>query len=145
MKKILCVCTGNICRSPMVEGILRKRSEELGVPMQVASAGVSPYHVGENAHPLSVKIAQEYGVDISQHRAQFFRIEFFDDYDWLLCMDNEHVDYLRKRARHVNDQSKIRLYRRDASIIADPYYGGEDDFREMYHRLAEDSSYWVTR
>jgi protein-tyrosine phosphatase len=129
----------------MAEGILRKRSEELGIPLLVASAGISSYHVGENAHPLTVKIANENGVDIAQHKAQFFQVKFFDDYDWLLCMDNEHVDYLLRQARNLHDQSKIRLYRRDASIIADPYYGGEDDFREMYNRLLEDSSYWVTR
>jgi len=143
MKKILCVCLGNICRSPMAEGILRKVGDENKIPLQVDSAGTAAYHMGEPAHRLSIKVAKDFGIDISAHRAQQFKVEFFDQYDWLLCMDLDHVKSLQEKARGPEDVKKIRLYRMDQTIIDDPYYQGESDYVVMYHRLMEDAMHWV--
>ena len=143
MKKILCICLGNICRSPMAAGILKKVSEDIGMPIQVDSAGTAAYHNGEPAHRLSIKVALEFGVDISAHRAQPFKLEFFDQYDLLLCMDLDHVKSVREKARSEEDLKKIHLYRIDQTIIDDPYYKGEFDYIVMYHRLMEDALHWV--
>jgi protein-tyrosine phosphatase len=143
MKKILCVCLGNICRSPMAEGILRKVGNDNGIPLQVDSAGTAAYHCGEPAHRLSIKVAKDFGVDILPHRAQQFKLEFFDNYDLLLCMDMDHVRSLREMARGQEDVRKIHLYRVDQTIIEDPYYLGESAYVVMYHRLMEDALHWV--
>ena len=127
----------------MAAGILKKVSEDIGMPMQVDSAGTAAYHNGEPAHRLSIKVAQEFGVDISAHRARQFQLEFFDNYDLLLCMDMDHVRSLREMARGQEDVRKIHLYRVDQTIIEDPYYLGESAYVVMYHRLMEDALHWV--
>lgn len=127
----------------MAEGILRKVSDDNEIPLQVDSAGTAAYHNGEPAHRFSVKVAKDFGVDISPHRARQFRLEFFDQYDLLLCMDLDHVNSLRDKARGEEDLKKIQLYRVDQTIIEDPYYQGESDYVVMYHRLMEDALHWV--
>ena len=129
----------------MAEGILRNAAIQKGIPIQVASAGTAAYHVGEPAHELSVSVAKEFGVDISNHMAQQFQVIFFDEYDLILVMDQDHKRSLLTMARNENDKAKIKFYRQDQSIIEDPYYGGKSDYIRMYHRLLEDADHWVKR
>ena len=128
----------------MAEGILRNVAFQKDVPIHVASAGTAAYHVGESAHVLSVSVAKAFGVDISGHRAQQFQVNFFDEYDLILVMDQDHRRSLLSMARNENDIAKVKLYRQDQSIIEDPYYGDRSDYITMYHRLLEDADHWIT-
>ena len=92
LMKILMVCLGNICRSPLAEGILRHKAKEAGLNWQVDSAGTNGYHVGEAPHHLSQKVAKLNGIDICEQRARRFVKEDFDRYDKIYAMADDVID-----------------------------------------------------
>ena len=143
MMKVLCVCLGNICRSPLAEGILRKVAEDHSIPLHVKSAGTAHYHVGDPADHRSVAIGKKYNVDISNHRGQQFQVNHFDEFDVILVMDYNNLNNVRALARNEMDKAKIRMYRVDDEIVDDPYYGDVSDFQKMYNVLMRDAEYWV--
>src|SRR6478672_5503423 len=93
---VLFVCTGNICRSPTAEGILRKRVEELGLEVVVDSAGTHGYHVGDAPDPRSIKAAARRGYDISRLKGRKLSSDDFERFDFVVALDDEHMRLMRR-------------------------------------------------
>ena len=139
--KILMVCLGNICRSPLAEGILRKKAEEKGLDWEIGSAGTERFHVGEHPHRLSQKIAREHGIDISQQRARQLSSNDLKDFDKIYVMAPDVYDEMKYISRQIPEE-KVDLLRNEVSPgkdlpVPDPWYGGEREFREAYALIEE--------
>lgn len=136
--RILMVCLGNICRSPMAEGILRARAE--GTDIVVDSAGTSNYHIDENPDPRAVMTVRKHNLDISKLRGRQFSSQDFDDFDLIFAMDKSNLRHLLQLARNEEDRRKVHLIRNytDPGMdleVPDPYYGGEHGFEQVYQML----------
>lgn len=148
---VLLVCTGNICRSPTAEGVMRARAEArgLGDRVRIASAGTHDYHVGEAPDPRSVRHAAERGYDLSDLRASQVSPEDFGAYDYILAMDRGHLRILKSMAPR-EARSRVGLFL-DASArwkgedVPDPYYGGTEGFRQVLDMVEEASDGWLDR
>lgn len=139
-KSILMVCLGNICRSPLAEGIMSEKLE--GKSHNVDSAGTSSHHQGEMPDPRSVATAQKYGIDISDQRSRPFQIADFDTFDYILVMDKSNLKNVLNLARNQEDENKVSLILdaiegRQDNEVPDPYYGGDHGFENVYHMLDE--------
>jgi protein-tyrosine phosphatase len=135
--KILMVCLGNICRSPLAEGVLKHKAKAAGLDWTVDSAGTNGYHVGEAPHTLSQKVARLNGIDICEQRARRFVKEDFDRYDIIYAMADDVLDDMRRIARHHYDEQKARLfleelYPGEGRSVPDPWYGTEPGYHEVY-------------
>jgi protein-tyrosine phosphatase len=140
--KILMVCLGNICRSPLAEGILQQKAFEAGLPWSVDSAGTNQYHIGEPPHPLSQKVARLNGIDISRQRARRFRPEDFEVYDKIYALANDVMDDIRRIAKHRFDPTRAELLLNELHPgrnldVPDPWYGPESGYHEVYALLEE--------
>ena len=142
MKRVICVCLGNICRSPLAEGILKAKAQELNVPLEIASAGTAGYHIGSRADKRSEKVGKRHTVDISNHKAQKFKAEHFDEFEIILVMDQMNYSDVSSVARNSEDLKKIKLYLIEEDV-EDPYYGEEDGFEKMYHILESKADHWI--
>src|ERR1700733_1530222 len=107
--KILMVCLGNICRSPLAEGILEKKINDAGLNWVVDSAGTNGFHVGESPHKLSQKVAKENGIDISKQVTRKFVKEDFETFDKIYAMAEDVIDEMKMIARDKYDRSKVDL------------------------------------
>ncbi|MGB5171845.1 MAG: low molecular weight protein-tyrosine-phosphatase [Eudoraea sp.] len=132
--KILMVCLGNICRSPLAEGILRSKLENQGV--FIDSAGTGGYHLGNPPDIRSINIAKAHGIDISSQKCRQFKIKDFEDFDLIYAMDYANYNNLINKAPGLKEQSKVRLLLEELDgpvmEVPDPYYGGKDGFEEVY-------------
>lgn len=144
-KKILFVCTGNICRSPGAEGVFRKMVKDRGFEhrFEIDSAGTTAYHAGEKADYRMQKHAQKRGYNLTGISRKFVAERDFDRFDLIVAMDNQHIQSLKKVARNNTDLAKICKmtdFRKTWSYdeIPDPYYGGDEGF-ELVLDLLEDS------
>jgi len=143
--RILMVCTGNICRSPTAEGVLRAKLQQAGLQGQVLvdSAGTQGYHTGEPPDARAVRAAAQRGYQIGSIRARPMRQEDFATFDWLVAMDQSHVDWLRKRSAPAT-AGRICLLMPFARLhpglreVPDPYYGGPAGFEHVLD-LVEDA------
>ncbi|MFW6224289.1 MAG: low molecular weight protein-tyrosine-phosphatase [Bacteroidota bacterium] len=140
MKKILTVCLGNICRSPMAQGILRKKISERGLDIEVDSAGTADYHVNEAPDPRSVKTLLKYSNDISDLRGRQFESEDFIKFDLIIPMDEDNYRHIIKLARTEDDTKKVKmlmnyLYPGENISVPDPYFGGPEGFDHVYEML----------
>jgi protein-tyrosine phosphatase len=138
--RVCFVCTGNICRSPMIEQVFRSRVAEAGLDGQIAvdSAGTGGWHEGDEADPRTVRVLKAAGYG-STHRARRFRAEWFAGLDLVVALDRGHLKYLRRMAPTPQDAAKVRLLRSfdpaagDDLDVPDPYYddlaGFEDCLR----------------
>jgi protein-tyrosine phosphatase len=126
---VLFVCTGNICRSPTAEGVLRELGRKEGVPLQVESRGTHDYHVGEAPDERALRHARRRGYDLSALRARQLTERDFEEFDLILAMDQGHLRVLRRMcpAEHV---SKVRLLM-PGRDVPDPYYGGPEGFEQV--------------
>lgn len=134
------VCLGNICRSPLAEGILRKKIEGQRLNAEVASAGFVSYHEGDSADKRAQKTAAQFGIDLSHHKSSVFKYSDFNDYDQIYVMDNENMKDVLHLARKNDDRKKIdlilnELFPGENQIVPDPYYGGTEGFLKVYHLL----------
>ncbi len=138
--KILFVCLGNICRSPLAEGILNKKFEEKGIDGYIHSAGFEPYHEGQHPDPRSVSTARKHDIDISNKVARLFSVEDFNTYDRIFVMDAmNHADVMRV-ARDDEDRSKVDyllnlVNEGSDDEVPDPYYGGASGFDKVYEMM----------
>lgn len=138
--KILMVCLGNICRSPLAEGILRNKVEEAGLNWVVDSAGTANYHVGEPPHHLSQKIAKLHGIDISQHKGRQFVKEDFERFDFIYVMDEDNYADVKTIAKNYFTGKKIDLilnasFPNQNKNVPDPWYGTEEGYHKVYDML----------
>src|SRR5205085_11264860 len=102
------VCLGNICRSPMAEGILRKKITEKNLSFIVDSAGTANYHVGEPPDERAINTSKKFNVDISKLRGRQFTTKDFDTFDRIYAMDNSNYKNILRLARNENDKKKVR-------------------------------------
>ena len=133
--RILFVCMGNICRSPMVETVARIEFARAGIAADVASAGTESYHIGEGADPRAIEMAEAHGYPLAQHRARQVRAADFDDFDLVLAMDRVNLRALR-RHRPRDDARESVLFLEHAGFegpdeVPDPYYGSRRDFERV--------------
>jgi protein-tyrosine phosphatase len=133
------VCLGNICRSPLAEGILAHKISRHGLPWTVDSAGTGNWHVGQGPDPRSVAVAEQNGIDISGQRARQFRADDFDRFDYILVMDAQNLRDVLRHAKTDEHRSKVRLmldYTHPGQNrgVPDPYYD-DDGFTEVYQLL----------
>lgn len=140
MSKILMVCLGNICRSPVAEGVMRHLIEEHKLDAIVDSAGTANYHSGENPDKRSVQNARKNKVDISRLVARQFRVSDFDDFDFIYVMDSSNYSNVMRLARNEKDKAKVELLLNKLSpgsnkAVPDPYYGGDDGFEEVFQLI----------
>lgn len=149
--KVLIVCTGNICRSPTAEGVLRHAVARRGLAdrIEVRSAGTHDYHVGESPDPRSVRHARKRGYDLSALRASQVSPEDFHAYDYILAMDEGHLRILKSIAP-AGARARLTLFL-DASSrwpgedVPDPYYGGPDGFERVIDMVEEAAEAWLDR
>ena len=132
------VCLGNICRSPLAEGILK--SKVFRFKVNVDSAGTGAYHVGELPDRRSIAIAQANGIDITSQRARKFKVKDFDEFDYIYVMDNSNYRDVLALARNESDKAKVKLILNEVFPgenldVPDPYYGGEYGFKNVYNML----------
>ncbi|HPF96832.1 MAG: low molecular weight protein-tyrosine-phosphatase [Flavobacteriaceae bacterium] len=140
MTKILMVCLGNICRSPLAEGILRSKVE--GKPILVDSAGTGNYHVGDPPDRRSIEIAKKYGLDISNLRGRQFTATDFDTFDLIYIMDESNYTNVLRLARTEEDKAKVRfildeVYPGQKFNVPDPYHSEMHAFESLFRMLDE--------
>ncbi|MCB0425551.1 MAG: low molecular weight phosphotyrosine protein phosphatase [Mangrovimonas sp.] len=134
------VCLGNICRSPLAEGILRSKVE--GKPILVDSAGTGNYHVGDPPDRRSIEIAKKYGLDISNLRGRQFTATDFDTFDLIYIMDESNYTNVLRLARTEEDKAKVRfildeVYPGQKFNVPDPYHSEMHAFESLFRMLDE--------
>lgn len=139
MTAILFVCLGNICRSPLAEGVLRDRAARAGRAdrLVISSAGTGAWHVGKRPDPRSIEVAARHGIDLTGQRARQVDVEDFSRFSLILAMDDSNLrdlQDLRARAPATAGARVRRFLDRD---VPDPYYGGPGGFEAVYDMLAE--------
>ena len=139
--KILMVCLGNICRSPLADGLMRKKVQEHKLDVYVDSAGTANYHVGGAPDERMTQTARRKGVDISGLQARQFVVSDFDTFDLIYVMDKSNYQNVIDLARNENDIVKVKLildelgYAASIQEVPDPYYGGQDGFEHVFDLL----------
>ncbi|HLY69942.1 MAG TPA: low molecular weight protein-tyrosine-phosphatase [Puia sp.] len=140
--KILMVCLGNICRSPLAEGILQNKIARAGLDWTIDSAGTNGYHIGEPPHPLSQKVARAHHIDISKLKARKFVPEDIDRFDKIYAMAEEVMDDVRRIAKNKFDTKKVDLIMNEVFPgqnidVPDPWSGPESGYHHVYKMLDE--------
>jgi protein-tyrosine phosphatase len=140
---VLTLCLGNICRSPIAEGLIKAHAESLGLVLYVDSAGTSGYHTGEAPDPRSIKVMQKHGYNITMQRSRQLTIDDFNQFDLILAMDQSNINNAYRIAKTDSQRAKVVLFLRDGSEVPDPYYGGVNGFEDVYQMISESASDWV--
>jgi protein-tyrosine phosphatase len=138
--KILMVCLGNICRSPLAEGILQNKINAAGLHWKVDSAGTNGYHNNEGAHRLSQKVALKNGIDISHQRSRQFVKEDFDRFDKIYAMAADVIEEMEIIAKQKFDISKVDLLMNEVypgknDDVPDPWYGPEAGYHTVFEMI----------
>ena len=138
--KILFVCLGNICRSPLAEGIMADKIKKYGLKVEVDSAGFETFHRGDPADPRSLAVAAEHGIDLSGHVARMFSVRDFDHFDLIYVMDRRNYNDVMGMARDSHDESKVDFILNliapgENRQVPDPWYGGREGFAKVYQML----------
>ncbi len=142
MKKILMVCLGNICRSPLAEGILEHKAKQAGLNWEVDSAGTGSYHVGDAPHILSQKVATINDIDISKQQCRQFVKEDMLRFDKIYAMDNAIYNDIKKMSGELWNASKTDLlmnevYPGENLDVPDPWYGIEKNYHHVFEMINE--------
>ena len=136
--KVLMVCLGNICRSPLAEGILQSKVNPERV--LVDSAGTGGYHIGERPDPRSIAIARTNGIEISRQRCRKFEVADFDAFDIIYAMDSSNYRDILRMANTSDMAKKIKLLLEEADLdikeVPDPYYGGDQGFENVFQMIS---------
>ncbi|WP_179335573.1 low molecular weight protein-tyrosine-phosphatase [Winogradskyella costae] len=140
MTRILMVCLGNICRSPLAHGILQ--SKVSAEHYYVDSAGTAAYHIGNAPDRRSIAVAKHNGLDISAQSARQFKTSDFDAFDYIYAMDESNYSDIISLVRHTGDIEKVNLFlETNPSIqnknVPDPYYGNEGGFEYVFDLITE--------
>ena len=143
IKSVLMVCTGNICRSPTAEGVLRVRAQAAGLDLDIDSCGTQDFHAGEQPDRRSQQHALRRGYDLSRQRARKVTAADYHRFDLILAMDRSHLAHLRAECP-LPQRHKLKLFLdfsrlQQGGDVPDPYYGGEAGFERVLD-LIEDAS-----
>lgn len=138
--KVLMVCLGNICRSPLAEGILQQKAFDAGLNWHVQSAGTNGYHDGEAPHRLSQKVALHNGIDISHQRSRKFLVSDFEQYDKIYALAGDVLNDIKRIAKNRFDAGKADLLMNELHSgknmdVPDPYYGEEPGYHTVYKMM----------
>jgi protein-tyrosine phosphatase len=145
MKRILMTCLGNICRSPLAEGVLKHKLEEHQInDIEVDSAGTSSYHIGDPPDARTIANAREHGIEISHLVARQFTVHDFDNFDKIYVMDESNLKNVLELARDEKDKAKVEmilnvLHPGQNMPVPDPYFGGEQGFENVFNLLDQAS------
>ena len=139
--RILMVCLGNICRSPMAEGILKSKVKDKGLDWEVDSAGTGAWHIGELPDPRSIAESSKQGIDITDQRARQFDSRDFDDFDLILAMDSTNLSNIQRLAPKKGKEGKVVMImdfvQPDGHVnVPDPYWD-DDGFNKVFRMLDE--------
>jgi len=140
--RILFVCLGNICRSPLAEGIFTHKTKQLGLNVEVDSCGFESFHRGDPADPRSIAVAKAHGIDLNGHTARMFTVRDFDHYDRIYVMDRNNYNDVMGVARDTEDEQKVDfmmnlVYPGENRPVPDPWYGGKEGFENVFRMLDE--------
>lgn len=140
--KYLMICLGNICRSPLAEGVLRDKLEKIGSNSIVESRGFETYHDGDIADYRAQKTAQKHNIDLSKHRGSLFQTADFDNFDMIYVMDKNNYSDVASMARTPEDMKKVDFLMNASrpgtdTVVVDPYYGVDENFDEVYEMIDE--------
>lgn len=145
--RILMVCLGNICRSPLAEGVMASMADPSEV--WVDSAGTAGYHVGNPPDPRSVATAARYGIDISRQRCRKFVVADFEEFDYIFAMDQENLAHIHRMAPDATRRAKAALLLEAGGMgareVPDPYYGGDAGFEHVYQLVTQACSRILAR
>lgn len=138
--RVLMVCLGNICRSPMAEGILRHKVHKQGLKIETDSAGTSQWHEGEAPDKRAVQNLKEKGIDISDLRARPFHHTDFQEFDYIFAMDSSNYEDILSVARDDEERQKVQMIMNlvkgyENVSVPDPYYGGPMQFERVFDML----------
>jgi protein-tyrosine phosphatase len=136
------VCLGNICRSPLAEGILQAKARQRGLEWLIESAGTESYHIGEPPHHYSQKVAKLNGIDIGKQRARRFHPRDFETYDKIYALSLDVLDEMRAMAGNVFDESKADLLLNELvpgsnRDVPDPWSGPEQGYHDVFRLIGE--------
>jgi protein-tyrosine phosphatase len=148
--RILMVCLGNICRSPMADGLLRRKIAERNLPFEVDSAGTANYHVGKAPDTRMIATGNRFQTPIDDLRARQFSQKDFQDFDLIFCMDAENRKNVLKLAQSSAEKEKVRLLLNELNPgsdleVPDPYFGSSKDFEDVYHLLDRATEALITK
>jgi protein-tyrosine phosphatase len=140
--KVLMVCLGNICRSPMAEGILRHKVRQLGLNIETDSAGTSQWHEGEAPDRRAIGSMESRGINIADLRARPFHHSDFQEFDYIFAMDSSNFEDILQLARDDEERGKVMMImnlvdRYENVSVPDPYFGGPMQFDRVYDMLDE--------
>ena len=134
------VCLGNICRSPIADGLLLRKIKEQKLDAQVDSAGTANYHIGKAPDSRMIQTAAAHGTPIEFLRARQFSNQYFENFDHILVMDQSNYENVIRLAQSADDRNKIQflldyLYPNQKAAVPDPYYGSLEDFEQVYQLI----------
>ena len=141
--RILAVCLGNICRSPIAHGLLIHHAKKMGVNVEIDSAGTISNHAGSLPDPRSIDVMIRNNHDISSQRSRIVKREDFEYYDLILAMDKSNYEDLCSLADNDAQRSKINLVLPNGAEVPDPYFGGDSGFESVYEMLDKAIPVWL--
>jgi len=135
--RVLMVCLGNICRSPLAEGILKSKINSESI--FIDSAGTSGYHIGNKPDHRSIAVASKHGIDITNQRCRKFETKDFTEFDMIYVMDKSNFSNVIAKATNTRDSKKVKLLLDEIDLdineVPDPYYDNENGFESVFHLI----------
>lgn len=148
--KVLMVCLGNICRSPLADGLLREKVLKNNLDVEVDSAGTSGHHVGEAPDARMRVTAKKHNISIDDLRARQFSVHDYDEFDLIYVMDASNYNNVVKLARNEKEKAKVKMILNETMpdeniAVPDPYYGGDQGFEDVFKMLDEATDMIITK